>query len=168
MAQRRGSDRSVPPRSGRLFELGKSLPYKSIARQSAAEQWTLVREGVPAAFVQRMADDLGIRASALATHLGIERRSFARKLYADAALSGQDGASALGLARLVGEFQHMVSESGDPQASAELDVPAWTGQWLSNPVPALGGRCPLEFLDNAFGQGVILQLIGQIRSGAFA
>lgn len=145
------------------------LSYATIATQSSSENSDVVHRGIGAAFVRRLAHDLEIDQSILADHMGIARSTFSRKLKNDEALSRGDGAIALGVARLIGEVDRILRESGDPEQMGEsFDVAEWTGQWLKQPVGALGNRRPLDYLDNAFGQETVLQLIRQMQSGAFA
>jgi putative toxin-antitoxin system antitoxin component (TIGR02293 family) len=145
------------------------LSYATIANQSPSENSDIVHRGIGAAFVRRLAHDLEIDQSTLTDHMGIARSTFSRKLKNDEALSHGDGAIALGVARIIGEVDRMLRESGDPeQMGASFDVAEWTGQWLKQPVGALGNRRPLDYLDNAFGQETVLQIIRQMQSGAFA
>lgn len=145
------------------------LSYAIIATQSSSENSDVVHRGIGAAFVRRLARDLEMDQSTLAAHMGIARSTFSRKLKNDEALSRGDGAIALGVARLIGEVERILRESGDPEQMGEsFDVAEWTGQWLKQPVGALGNRRPLDYLDNAFGQETVLQLIRQMQSGAFA
>jgi putative toxin-antitoxin system antitoxin component (TIGR02293 family) len=145
------------------------MSYATIAAQSPSENSEVVRRGVPAEFVRRLADDLAIDQSMLTDHMGIARSTFSRKLKNAEALSNGDGAIALGVARIIGEVDRILRESGDPEQMGEsFHVAEWTGQWLKQPVMALGNRRPLDYLDNAFGQETVLQLIRQMQSGAFA
>jgi putative toxin-antitoxin system antitoxin component (TIGR02293 family) len=145
------------------------LSYATIAIQSPSENSDVVRRGIGAAFVRRLARDLEIDQSTLTAHMGIARSTFSRKLKNDESLSHGDGAIALGVARMIGEVDRMLRESGDPeQMGASFDVAEWTGRWLEQPVGALGNRRPLDYLDNAFGQETVLQIIRQMQSGAFA
>lgn len=145
------------------------LSYVTIATQSPSENSDVVHRGIGAGFVRRLAHDLEIDQSTLTDHMGIARSTFSRKLKNDEALSLGDAAIALGVARIIGEVDRILRESGDPEQMGEsFHVAEWTGQWLRQPVGALGNRRPLDYLDNAFGQETVLQLIRQMQSGAFA
>ena len=71
----------------------------------------------------------------------------------------------IGLARLVGQVETMVRESGDP---AGFDAARWVSAWLKQPNPALGGRRPIELMDTVTGQEVVSGLLTRMQSGAYA
>ena len=71
----------------------------------------------------------------------------------------------LGLAKLVGQLEAMVEESGDPEG---FDALGWLSDWLREPLPALGGNRPIGFLDTMEGQAVVSQALAQMQSGAYA
>jgi putative toxin-antitoxin system antitoxin component (TIGR02293 family) len=175
MAERedkRSKTRARRVRSGAAVEYNvvqrRAIEYRSIAASSPSEKSNMVREGLSTAFVKQMANDLAIDQSVLTDSMGIARSTFTRKARKHEALSSGESAVALGLARIIGEIERVLAESGDPAQMATFDVTEWVGTWLREPVPALGGRPPLEFMDNPFGQETVLQLVGQMQSGAFA
>jgi len=156
------------PVTDRLVDVN-DLSYVTIATQSPSENSDVVHRGIGAGFIRRLANDLEIDQATLTDHMGIARSTFSRKLRNDEALSMGDAAIALGVARLIGEIDKLLRESGDPEQMGEsFHVAEWTGQWFKQPVGALGNRRPLDYLDNAFGQETVLQLIRQMQSGAFA
>lgn len=145
-----------------------AIQYRTIAASSSSEKSNLVREGLPPAFVKQMASDLHIDQTLLTDSMGFARSTFTRKVKKHESLSSSESAVALGVARIVGELERILAESGDPELMQDFDVAVWAGSWLREPVPALGGRTPLDYMDNAYGQETVLQLIGQMQSGAFA
>lgn len=72
---------------------------------------------------------------------------------------------ALAMARLVGQVQKIVAESGRP---AGFNAARWTAQWLQEPNAALGGRTPGEFMDTADGRAFVSGLVGQMQAGTYA
>lgn len=52
--------------------------------------------------------------------------------------------------------QRMVEESGDPIG---FDSQAWLQDWLVSPVPALGNRRPLDFLNEPGGVEVVRSIL---------
>ncbi|UPG90124.1 DUF2384 domain-containing protein [Luteibacter aegosomaticola] len=145
-----------------------NIEYRSIALSSPSEKSTMVRKGLSPAFVKQMAHDLAIDQSVLTDSMGIARSTFTRKAKNHEALSSGESAVALGLARIVGEIERILAESGDPEQLKDFDTAEWVGVWLREPVAALGGHPPLDFMDNPYGQETVLQLVGQMQSGAFA
>lgn len=74
----------------------------------------------------------------------------------------------LGFARLVGQVEQIVCESGDPDAAPDFDAAGWVADFLARPHPALGGRRPGDLMDTADGRGVVGDLVAQMQSGAYA
>ena len=70
-----------------------------------------------------------------------------------------------GLARLVGQVQAMVEESGKP---AGFDTAAWVASWLDRPLAALDGQRPAELMDTAEGQALVSQLVARMQSAAYS
>ncbi len=67
--------------------------------------------------------------------------------------------------QLIQTVQTIVCESGEP---AGFDAARWLDDWLRHPLPALGGRSPVECLDSDDGHQMLIQLLRQMQSGAFA
>ena len=88
-----------------------------------------------------------------------------RKAANNQPLSTEDSERVLGLAKLVGQLEDMVEESGETDG---FDAPEWLSSWLRQPLPALGGVNPIDLLDTMEGQAVVSRALAQIQSGAFA
>jgi hypothetical protein len=73
-----------------------------------------------------------------------------------------------GRARLIDQLEAMLTESGDPAAAAGFDVSQWLTNWLEQPVAALGGRCPAEYMHSIEGREKVARLLAMMQSGAFA
>lgn len=58
----------------------------------------------------------------------------------------------------------MVKQSGD---STSFDGVAWLNLWLQQPVPALGGKCPADYLETDEGLEVLIQLLQRSRDGVY-
>jgi hypothetical protein len=67
--------------------------------------------------------------------------------------------------QLVQAVQTIVCESGE---HAGFDAAVWLDDWLRRPLPALGGRLPVEYLDSDEGYDLLAQLLHQMQSGAFS
>jgi uncharacterized protein (DUF2384 family) len=80
-------------------------------------------------------------------------------------LAGEESARAAGFARLVGQVEAMVLESGDP---AGLDAAAWVARWLMEPLPAFGGVRPADLMDTVEGRALVSLRLAKMRSGAYA
>lgn len=68
-------------------------------------------------------------------------------------------------ARLFGQVQNIVEESGDPQG---FDASAWMSRWLNEPLPAFGGVRPLDLLDTIEGEALVSNTLSQMKGGAYA
>ena len=71
----------------------------------------------------------------------------------------------IGLAKLVGQLEAMVEESGN---GTGFDAHAWISQWLSEPLPAFGGARPIDLIDTMEGQGMVASALAKLQSGAYA
>jgi uncharacterized protein (DUF2384 family) len=49
-----------------------------------------------------------------------------------------------------------------------FDANHWLSDWLKSSIPALGNRCPTEFLDTCEGRELVLALLIRMQSGAFS
>ena len=66
---------------------------------------------------------------------------------------------------LAAVVQRIVDESGEP---AGFDALSWTQRWLNEPVLALGGACPAEFMGTDEGRALVTTLVLQMQSGAYS
>ena len=72
---------------------------------------------------------------------------------------------AAALARLVAIVQRIVNECGNPVG---FDAHAWTLDWATHPVPALGMACPAEYMRTDEGRAIVETLLLRIESGAYS
>lgn len=143
----------------------RPLPYRMMFRSSPGKRADVVKAGVAASVVKILASDLRYEQGALIDVLGFSRATVSRKIKAGQRLDLSASERVLGAMRLVGQVKHMVEESGDPKG---FDASKWVGWWLDQPLPALGGRAPAEFMDSGPGQELVSQLLAQTQSGAYA
>jgi putative toxin-antitoxin system antitoxin component (TIGR02293 family) len=136
-----------------------------IAASDATVRMDLVRHGVPAQAVAALAEALDMSRDELTRALGLPRSTVERKLRDGGHLGQAESERVLGVVRLIGQVRRIVQESGDPTG---FDAPLWVAHWLQAPVPALGGRPPMQFMDTAEGRAVVSQLVEQMQSGAYA
>lgn len=71
----------------------------------------------------------------------------------------------LGIETLIGMVQRMVEQSGNPM---EFDAARWVADWLTRPLPALGGATPASYMDTFEGQKLVAELLSMNQSGAYA
>jgi len=132
---------------------------------SRAERVAMIKQGLPAVFLVKVAADMRVPREEVFKWLGISKASANRKVRARTVLSLSESERTLGFARLIGKVSRIVRESGESQG---FDPAKWTASWLGRPNPALGGGRPGEYLDTADGRALIASLVGQMQSGAYA
>ncbi len=141
------------------------LSYLALYRSSPVELIKLIRSGVPASRVKRIVSDLRLDQKSALRALNLKTATLNRKAMKNEPLSTGESERVIGMARLVGQLQSMVEESGDPQG---FDAPAWLSRWLREPLAALGGQQPLELLDTMEGQALLASILAKLQSGAYA
>jgi putative toxin-antitoxin system antitoxin component (TIGR02293 family) len=139
--------------------------FETVFRYGPLERVELVKAGVPAEMAVTVAKAMGVSKDSLYQTLGLPRATIDRKLRDGKVLSRDESSRVLGIARLVGQAQAIIEESGEP---AGFNAAEWVGQWLAQPVGALGGRTPGELMDTAEGQAIVSNLLDRAVSGAYS
>ncbi len=145
--------------------LSYESPFMAIHGLSAIERSVMVEAGVPALLLSRLAETLAMSKERLYEIIGVSRATVDRKLKAHSTLSTADSEHAMGMARLVGQVEQMVQESGNPEG---FDAGRWVAEFLGAPSPALGGRRPGDLMRTSDGRTVVSTLVAQMQSGAYA
>lgn len=125
----------------------------------------MIKKGVPAGEVEKIARTIGRPKERVIKVLGLPRATIDRRARSRQQLSVDQGERVLGLSKLVGQVQVMVEQSANPES---FNAARWVADWLDRPSPALGGRCPAEYMDTAEGQELVSGLIAKVQSGAYA
>jgi putative toxin-antitoxin system antitoxin component (TIGR02293 family) len=152
----RAKARPAPSGKGRYLVYFNAEPMQRV-------DW--VRSGAPATLVEELAQSMAITKERLVNTLALSRATVDRKVRENKRLSPDETARLLGMARLVGQVEAMVAESGDPTG---FDAAQWLSGWLDRPLPALGHRRPAELMDTTDGQSIVSNLLARAQSGAFA
>ena len=139
--------------------------FADVYSLAPADRIALVKRGIPAGEVFKIAKTIGRPKERLMKMLGLPRATVDRKARAHQQLSIEHGQRLLGFSKLVGQVQVMVEQSGDPTG---FDAAKWLGKWFERPLPALGGKCPAEYMDTSEGQQLVSSLIAKMQSGAYA
>lgn len=145
--------------------LSRRIPLASLYAVDAIDRVELVKEGVPADLLVLIAEDMAIPRDKLLATVGVARATANRKLRGHQVLGQDEGERVLGIARLIGQADAIVRESGDP---AGFDAAKWVAAWLDRPQAALGGRRPAELMDTADGRSIVSDLLARMQSGAYA
>lgn len=139
--------------------------FVSLYKAPVLTQVEWVKSGLGARDAKLILGQLRVPQGEALTALHIQVATLNRKAKTNAPLSPAEGERVLGFARLLGQVQTMVRESGD---SERFDASAWLSAWMSAPVPALGGARPLDLMDTMTGQSLVSRLLSQMQSGAYA
>src|SRR5207253_9865541 len=138
-----------PTRKGRAVSAKRQAgqqEIKSFLDVFLAEPLTRVRiikGGVSAQYVERIAREMRMPKERLLPALGLSAATVNRRARESKNLSPEDSERVLGMARLVGQVQSMVNESGDPRG---FNAAEWVARWLEEPLAALGGQKPVELM----------------------
>jgi len=137
----------------------------SLFLMPGVERVDQVKKGVPPQFVYELAKESGATQERVAKRLGLSLATVNRKIRLGLFLSTHESELVVGLARLIGQVQKMVEYGGVP---AGFSAAHWVVDWLDQPLPALGGHTPGEYMDTAAGQQVVEGIIEQACGGAFS
>lgn len=139
--------------------------HARLYRASRAERFALIDQGVAAGVLSETIRVLGLPQDRTFKILGLPRSTMLKKIAAGQALDRTEGSLVVGLQRLIGQVETMVAESGD---STHFNAAKWLAGWMESPNPALGGRCPADYMRLPEGQEMLSQLLSQTQSGAYA
>lgn len=157
-------------------DLGRARPHADISWTRASHALRLfeldvmarvemVKNGIPALYVETLSASMGLAKEKLYQTMGLARPTVDRKIRRRSLLNKGESETVIGLARLVGQVQSLVNESGDAQG---FDAAKWTAVWLAQPLQSLGGKRPAELMDTADGRTLVSKLLAQQQSGAYA
>jgi len=142
-----------------------TMSYIGVFRAEPVQRIDMIKTGIPASEAKRILADLTVNQAAGYRALDISPATMNRKVKDKGRLSPAESERVLGVARLVGQIQAIVEESGDPEG---FDAAAWLSRWLNEPLPALGGVRPLDMLDTIEGQSLVSASLARIQGVAYA
>lgn len=132
---------------------------------SPTEHVRLIRKGLDASEAKALLASFHLPLGQLLAGLSISVATFNRKVLRGDTLASDESERLLGLLAMIDQVQRMVEESGDPTG---FDAADWLSRWLSEPVPALGGSRPLEWMDTMEGQRVVRAILARMQTGAYS
>lgn len=141
------------------------LSYLGIYRASPLERITMIKGGLRATDAKRIIAELAIGQGAVLKALNLSPATVNKKANQNQTLSPGESERVIGIARLVGQLEAMIQESG---VSDGFDAAVWMSQWLKEPLPALGGVRPLDLMDTMEGQSIVSKALAQVQGGAYA
>jgi putative toxin-antitoxin system antitoxin component (TIGR02293 family) len=147
-------------------ELGVDAYIKQVRAATPMQIVEMERHGVPGGFIVDLSKRLDLPSSRVYDMLNIPKSTLARKLAAGQVVDGRAGQAAVGMVKLLGAAQELVSHSTAPEAQ-DFDAVKWLGHWIERPQPALGGRKPADLLDTPTGVELVIRLLGAMQSGTY-
>ncbi|PPQ28126.1 type II RES/Xre toxin-antitoxin system antitoxin [Rhodopila globiformis] len=141
------------------------LSYLGVYRASPLERIAMIKHGVPAAEAKRIIADLAIGQGAALKALNLSTATVNKKAKQAHTLSPAESERVIGIARLVGQLEAMIGESGNPEG---FDAASWMSRWLQEPLPSLGGTRPIDLMDTMEGQALVSTALAQMQGGAYA
>jgi putative toxin-antitoxin system antitoxin component (TIGR02293 family) len=136
-----------------LATLGQKRGKKGQAADAARD---LVRQGMPASALDRLADQLGVPLSEIQRIVGIPPATAARKRAANETLKPALSDRAFRIARML-TLATDVFESREKAA-----------HWMREPNRALHGEVPLHLLDTEIGSREVEQILERIEHGVYS
>jgi putative toxin-antitoxin system antitoxin component (TIGR02293 family) len=124
----------------------------------------MVKSGLPAEYVKVLSVSLRMPIERFYRTTGLVRPTVDRKIRSSGILNQDESERVMGIARLVGQAQSLVRDSGE---GGDFDAGQWVGDWLERPLPALGGKLPREFMDTVDGREIVSDLLSQQQSGTY-
>jgi putative toxin-antitoxin system antitoxin component (TIGR02293 family) len=149
-------------------ETVSSLPPEMIRGIYGAQHITrhnIITDGVSPDVFTVLAKSMYRSKEDLGHLLGLSVTTIDRKAKLGEKLSSDQGERIVGMAKLIGQVQAMVEESGDPTG---FDAAKWVAEWLDKPVPALDGHRPAEYMKTNEGRELVSRLLAMAQSGAYA
>lgn len=159
------SKEPVPKRQDKRL---KVRDFRAMYQSSPQDRIELIRAGVGAIELKAFAADLGIPQDRFFRIFGIAQATVTRKASNHQAMSPGDSEKIVGMAKLVGQVETMLDQSGDPELAKDFDAPKWLARWIEEPIPALGGKRPADYMDTIEGQEMVSRLLSMMQTGAYA
>jgi uncharacterized protein (DUF2384 family) len=144
------------------------LNFRELYQTTPTDRIDLIRSGVNAADFKAFVGRLDIQQEKVFFMLDIATATVNRKASRNEALSREDSEKVLGMAKLIGQVETMLEASGDPDQMQNFNAARWLTRWMEEPIPALAGASPSQYMDTIEGQEMISKLLAQMQTGAYA
>ena len=138
--------------------------YADLFRASPAARIVMIKGGISAVEAKRIIGELHFAQGIAFSALKLSTATVNRKAARNETLPPSESERVLGVARLIGQLEVMVEESGNAE---DFDAAAWMSRWLEEPLPTLGGSRPIDLLDTMEGQSLVSNALARIQSGAY-
>ena len=139
--------------------------YAALYGMPSIERAALVKNGAPSNMVDLISKEMAMTKDRFVQITGLSRATVTRKIANKTHLSVDESERLVGLAKLIGQVETIVQQSGNPD---DFNPAKWFGEWMEQPATALGGRKPEDLLDTSDGRDAVSKLLAQMQSGAYA
>ncbi|MCB8879696.1 DUF2384 domain-containing protein [Acidisoma cellulosilytica] len=147
------------------IDMASAKDYAGLYRATPLERIAMIKQGLPATDAKLILDELGIEQGFGLKALNLSVATVNKKAKQGERLAPDESERVIGLGKLIGQLEVIITESGD---GSDFDALGWMGRWLTSPVPALGHICPADLIGTMEGQAMVATLLAQIQSGAYA
>ena len=147
---------------------GEFPRYRDLFQGSPQSRIDLIRAGVQARDFKSLVSRLGIAQDKVCRMLAIAPATVNRKAAQRQPLSREESEKVIGMAKLIGQVETMLEQSGDPASMRDFDAARWLARWIEEPVPALNGTPPSAYMDTIAGQEMVSDLLALMQTGAYA
>jgi len=158
--------RTKPATIKYLAAKGVDTYVRAVSTATPMEIVEIERQGVQGSFIKALSKRMSVPTTRIFAILGVPKATAEKKAASGEFVSGAGGQAAIGMIKLLGMAQDIVSNSTADEAH-NFDAAKWLGQWIELPQPALGGRKPAELIDTPTGIEMVARLLGAIQSGAY-
>jgi len=141
------------------------IKFSEVYRMQPLERINMSRTGLEPGSLNEMARAMDRSKESVAKLVGLSVTTVERKQKKRERLSPEQSERLMGAAKLIGQVQAMVEESGNPEG---FNAAQWFAEWVDRPLAALGGRQPAELMDMAEGREIVSRLLAAAQSGAYA
>ena len=146
--------------------MGVDAYLKQVHNATPMQIIEIERAGVAGTFITDLSSRMDLPSSRVFTMLRIPKATAARKMAEGAIIDGRAGQAAIGMVKLLGIAQDIVSSSTAKRAK-DFDSVKWLGLWIEQPQASLGGLKPADLLDTPTGIEMVARVLGSIQSGAY-
>jgi len=129
------------------------------------ERINMIRDGVSAAELIKTGRKMGVSKEKVFSLLHLPRSTVNRRIASNETLSAEHSERLIGLQKLIGQVEIMVSESGDPSG---FNAAYWVADWLERPIAALDNSKPADYMDTIEGIDLVSSILAKMQSGAYA
>lgn len=147
---------------------GQVRDFRALYLSSPETRIAIIRAGVGALETKAFAVDLGIPQDRFFRIFGIAQATVTRRASKQQPMSSEESEKIVGMAKLVGQVQTMLEQSGDPDLMEQFDAAKWLAKWIEEPLPALAGKRPADYMDTIEGQEMVSRLLLMMQTGGYA